>query len=59
MIGVTPCFQLKKPFNSSQKPLNTPMAGGIYASIAALGAGGKKETPAQLVVAQGFSWSGR
>jgi len=29
------------------------------ASIAALGADAKKETPAQLVVVQGFSWSGR
>ena len=34
-------------------------AGGIYTSIAALGDEAKKETPAQLVVVQGFSWSGR
>ena len=46
----------------SQRPLNTPGSGHLHVnsmSTAPLSARLKKETPAQLVVAQELSWSGR
>ena len=44
---------------ASQQPPASRYLRVNNASIAALGAEAKKETPAQLVVVQGFSWSGR